>query len=232
MDIDEGFKEVAFNYRPLFNEIDPENEGREYEKYQYYLKRANIEPRDTLQRLMRTYQQYKTSYFIFNKRSNAELYQDLITVDPYKFNFNITSFTFLHWSLIEQIQNKKIEAHELEEDVVRQILYNILPGGNTVLHKLADNENELISLFKISHPDHSEKPTIHIPFLPNIRGETPIHKCIHKKDYKSIDTILKYLKYYPVDHHSRGIHDLYGDMIEKGLPEFLNYLDSRFQQTG
>ena len=72
---------------------------------------------------------------------------------------------------------------------------------------------------------------IHVPFLPNFKGETAIDKCIEKKDYKSIDTILKYLIYYPTDHHSRAIMGLYGDLLEKGLPELLPYIESRFQQT-
>lgn len=66
-----------------------------------------------------------------------------------------------------------------------------------------------------------------MPFFPNLAGDTPIHKCISKSDYKSIDTILKYLKEYPIDHHSRGIKELYPIFIEKKLPEFLEYLDSR-----
>jgi hypothetical protein len=63
--------------------------------------------------------------------------------------------------------------------------------------------------------EESNKPKFDVPFLPNIKGETPIHRCIEKKDYKSIDTILKYLQHYPVDHHSRGLRDVYGDLIEK-----------------
>ena len=46
-----------------------------------------------------------------------------------------------------------MKVSELETDVVQQLLYNILPGGNTVLHKLADIETELITLFEVSHPD-------------------------------------------------------------------------------
>ena len=38
--------------------------------------------------------------------------------------------------------------------------------------------------------------------------------CIEKSDFKSIDTILKYLKVYPTDHHSRGIKSLYPLFIE------------------
>ena len=43
--------------------------------------------------------------------------------------------------------------------------------------------------------------------------------------------MLKYLIYYPADHHSRGIHMLYKDFIEQDLPEFLIYLDSRLKTT-
>jgi hypothetical protein len=60
----------------------------------------------------------------------------MMTVDPVKWNFNDMSFSFLHWSLIEQIKNGDLEVQDLEPEVVNLILYNILPGGNTVLHLL------------------------------------------------------------------------------------------------
>ena len=104
-----------------------------------------------------------------------------------------------------------------------------MPGGETLLHKLADKEDEIIALFKICHPDlGNPKPKIHVPFLPNVKGESALHKCADKEDYKSIDTILKYLKFYPTDHHSRCINSLYGDFIEKDVTEFMPYLESRF----
>lgn len=71
----------------------------------------------------------------------------------------------------------------------------------------------------------------HIPFLPNLEGDTPLHKYISRNDYKSIDFILKYLKQYPLDHHSRGIKNLYPVFIEKKLPQFIEYVDSRLLQT-
>ena len=55
--------------------------------------------------------------------------------------------------------------------------------------------------------------------------------CVKQSDYKSIDTILKYLKYYDIDHHSRAIKNLYPIFIEKNLPEFLKYVDNMFKQT-
>lgn len=60
-----------------------------------------------------------------------------------------------------------------------------------------------------------KKYKYHVPFLPNFEGKTPLHICVEKKDYKTMDAMLKYLKFYPTDHHSRAIKDLYGDMIDK-----------------
>ena len=180
------------------------------------------------------YQQYKTSYFLFHKESSAELYPDLITVDPENFDFNSNSFTYFHWNVIEQIVKKKISVDDLEEQVIWQIIYNILPGGNTVLHLLAENEDQLIAIFQMSHPrveSEESKLKYHVPLLPNLKKLTAIHMCIKKEDYKSIDTILKYLKFYEIDHHSRAIKSTYGEMIQKELPEFIPYLESRLFQT-
>ena len=84
----------------------------------------------------------------------------------------------------------------------------------------------MIKIFSIAHPNE-DTIKYHVPFLPNLSGDTPIHKCISKSDYKSIDTILRYLKVYPIDHHSRGIKDLYSVFVEQKLPEFLGYIDKR-----
>jgi hypothetical protein len=98
----------------LFNEID----GVEYLKSHYYLLRSDLTTNQVLQRLKRKYQTYKTSYFLNNKRLNSELYEDLLTVDPIKFDYSEHSFTFLHWSLIEQLHRGQLKIEELEEPVV------------------------------------------------------------------------------------------------------------------
>lgn len=83
---------------------------------------------------------------------------------------------------------------------------------------------------QIAHPDE-ETIKYHTPFLPNVLGETPLHRCIQKSDFKSIDIILKYLKNYHLDHHSRGIEDLYPVFIKQDLPGFLEYIDNRILTT-
>ena len=75
--------------------------------------------------------------------------------------------------------------------------------------------------------DDDENIKFHVPFLPNIFGESPIHKFIDLEDYKSVDSLIKFLSIYPSDHHSRAIKDKYGEMVKQQLPCFLEYLDTR-----
>jgi hypothetical protein len=67
--------------------------------------------------------------------------------------------------------------------------------------------------------------------LPDFEGESPFHKALKKYDYKSINLMLRYLAGYDLDHHSRAIKNLIPMFIEKELPEFLPYLDTRMRQN-
>ena len=77
---------------------------------------------------------------------------------------------------------------------------------------LCKQESELMDIFNICHVDDEIK--YEVPFVPNLNGDTAIHLCIDNEDFKSIDTVLRCLKLYPPDHHSRGISDLYKDFIQ------------------
>lgn len=48
-----------------------------------------------------------------------------------------------------------------------------------------------------------------------------------KNDFKTINEVLRYLKLYNLDHHSRGLQDLYPVFVEQNLPGFLEYIDAR-----
>ncbi len=85
-------------------------------------------------------------------------------------------------------------------------------------------------IFEIAHESES-KIKYHVPLIPNLDSKTAIHFSVKQSDFKTIDTLLKYLKYYDIDHHSRAIKDLYPTFIEKNLPEFLNYIEMMFKQT-
>lgn len=65
-----------------------------------------LEAKDTLGRLIRKYQAYKTIYFLENKTDPLSLYEELFTVDfrlgECKDRYiSDLSFSFLHWNLME-----------------------------------------------------------------------------------------------------------------------------------
>lgn len=67
--------------------------------------------------------------------------------------------------------------------------------------------------------------------IPNFLEQTVIHQCVKDGNLKTVDMMLKFLKNYPIDHHSRSIQELFPFFIEQSLPEFINYIDQRFLQT-
>lgn len=55
--------------------------------------------------------------------------------------------------------------------------YNILPGGNTIMHKLHKSGDNVLKIFKIAHPNEEDvsQMQFHIPFLPNLNHKSPMH---------------------------------------------------------
>ncbi len=49
------------------------------------------------------------------KTKSSELYEALITVDQHDIKIFEHSFTFLHWSIMEQLANKKISIDEISD---------------------------------------------------------------------------------------------------------------------
>lgn len=111
------------------------------------------------------------------------------------------------------------------------MVYNILPGGDTILHKLFNNGEIITQIFQIAHPnpDKIMQMKFHVPFIKNLEHESPMHKCKQKQDIRSLNNMLKYLSGYGIDHHSRAITDLMPFIVEKSLPYLIEYLRSRMQ---
>lgn len=86
---------------------------------------------------------------------------------------------------------------------------------------------------KLAHPDPEDrkKISIHVPFLPDIEGQSPIHLNSKTEEFRYINMYLEFLAGYPIDHHSRAISEEYHTMVEHNLPNFIPYLVSRAQQT-
>ncbi len=109
------------------------------------------------------------------------MYNVLSTVD-YKYKFSKDkyvadlSFTFLHWNLMEQLEKGEITVNQIDTDQIQRLIYNILPGGNTFLHKLAGKGDVLEAIFKVCHPDPEDRSKVlyEVPFLKNFEHQSPI----------------------------------------------------------
>ncbi len=113
----------------------------------------------------------------------------------------------------------------MDDKSTKLLCYNILPNCDTIMHKLSSNYPAQLKLFQIAHrnEDKPEEMQFPIPFILNFYDESPIHLV----ESKAIDMMLRYLKGYGIDHHSREINDHMPELIKKVLPSLLPYLSSR-----
>ncbi|CDW75916.1 UNKNOWN [Stylonychia lemnae] len=241
----------AYNFIPMFSVEDTPGLQDNYFYNQKSLKLSQVQ-----QRLIRKYQEYKSIYYLkeyylqdepVDRYLNQTVYK---TVKPpeilnslYKVDYQQDnckglyvadfSFSFLHWRIIERLDEGTLTLQELDIETIKQLCYIILPGGYTLLHKLANNDLIIQQIFKLAQPN-DEKPNlidIHLPFIPNFNKMSPMHICKNRADIRNINIMLQYLTGYGIDHHSRAISDLLPYIIDKQIPSFIEYLSSRFQQT-
>ena len=114
------------------------------------------------------------------------------------------------------------------------LLYNILPGGQTILHKLYRKGELIEQIFKIAHSNSGEgkdKVKYHVPYVKNLFGQDLMLRLANNNDFRSMNSLLAHLSCYGIDHHSRAIIHQLPKIIEYDLPELKNYLNSRLQQT-
>jgi hypothetical protein len=57
-----------------------------------------------------------------------------------------------------------------------------------------------------------------------------MHLLINENKNKTANQLLKVLKHYEMDHHSRSINDLLPEFIKRYFSELYPYLDSRVMQ--
>mmetsp|Transcript_33876 Transcript_33876/g.24922 ORF Transcript_33876/g.24922 Transcript_33876/m.24922 type:complete len:137 (+) Transcript_33876:2982-3392(+) len=134
IDFEKGsFKEINFNFIPLYD--------KEYcKQYHVILDRKGLELYEIHERLLRNYQFYKRAYFMEGKVTPGEMYPELFYVD-FKVGDEVDhrvvgdlSFSYLHWILIEQLAEESMQIDWIDESQIQLLIYNILPGGNTVMH--------------------------------------------------------------------------------------------------
>ena len=233
--MNEGFKEISFNLIPIYD-------AEVCKEKHYLLDPPSLDEAQTLERLKSKYNTYKSSYYLNgNSEDDSKaynMYKSLFSVD-YRLDESSgrfvadLSFSFLHWNLIEQLKTRKLAVDQIDEQQIENIFYNILPNGNTVLHLLHSKGDVLEKLMKVAHPDAEDrkKADIHVPFIPNLEGNSPIHLNSKAEEFRYINMYLEFLAGYPIDHHSRAINGELHTMIIHDLPNFIPYLQSRVYQT-
>jgi hypothetical protein len=117
---DNQFKEIEFNFIPLYD--------REYcKKSHYVLDPPQLGEEDTLGRLHKKYNHYKSNYYLFNaqeRQINGKVSEYLMNKSLFNLDYRVKnctgryvadlSFTFLHWSLMEQLGNEKITFNQID----------------------------------------------------------------------------------------------------------------------
>jgi hypothetical protein len=85
-DVDDGFKELSTNVRPLFNDI----EGEEWQSVIYYKDRSTPSQDELLKRIKRLYQEYKSAYYLYQEKEERleKLNEVMYNVDKWYFHHN------------------------------------------------------------------------------------------------------------------------------------------------
>ena len=203
--------------------------GEEWrELYHIYISR-----KDTKNKVLRSkmiYQEVKSQIDLLERHGYGKsLNQIIANVDFENFISFSHGFTLLQWKIAEEIQDGRVTIKDLSDDILQHIIYAVFPGGNTIFHYIAEKPDQLQALLEFCHPD--AEIAHHVPVLSNFNGESPLHVCVKKKLYRSLDLFLRFLKLYPIDHHSRAIKDILGDIMRLDVPSFYDYMESRVQKN-
>ncbi len=70
------------------------------------------------------------------------------------------SFTFLQWKMIENLKKGILSPEQVDSTQLKNLCYNIFPGGETVLHKLYNNNDLLMKIFNQAHPNVEDRTAI------------------------------------------------------------------------
>ncbi len=94
---------------------------------------------------------------------------------------------------MEKLETGSITLSQIDRNQFEKLIYNILPGGDTVFHRLAKKSKGtvIVEILKLCHPNLEKaviaKPEVHIPFLENFLGENPIQLLIDPLSQKNVN---------------------------------------------
>ena len=102
------------------------------------------------------------------------------------------SFTYFHWKLAELLSDtrKKVSFKKFNPQEIKLLLLNIFPRANTVIHMSTKNLKIIKKFYQIINEQNKDENFFEVPFINNLEGETPLHLCLKKENYKSADLIL------------------------------------------
>jgi len=92
-----------------------------------------------------------------------------------------STFTVADWILIDLMVNKpSTKLHKiLPEELLLRLFFNILPGGNTFLHKLVLNRDQnSVHVIKEGYKV-AKNHEVELPMLINDRGITPLDTVLN-----------------------------------------------------
>ena len=121
---------------------------------------------------------------------------------------------------MEQLEKKALSIDLIDDTQIELMCYNILPGGDTILHLLYNHGDAITKIFETAHPDEEEltKMRFHVPFIQNLSHKSPMHNCRDIQEIRIMNTMLLYLSGYGIDHHARAIAELLPFVIDNNLP--------------
>ena len=96
---------------------------------------------------------------------------------------------------MNKIETKTIDLETIPISILFELLFVILPSGDTLLHKCSNNYDGLVNIFERCIQEEIYKnpfPYIgtNISYVRNIAGSTPLDIAIDKKDVRAADLLV------------------------------------------
>ena len=104
--------------------------------------------------------------------------------------------------------------------------FTILPQLKHVLHKLGTKPESVDELFQssLADPQVISSFKYSIPYIIDINDRGPLNIYLANEEWTEIETCLKYMSAYGIDHHSRLLYKIMPDLVNLGLTGFLEYI--------
>jgi hypothetical protein len=100
-----------------------------------------------------------------------------------------------------------------------------------VIHYAVKKLDLIIRIYDMAEKQKEKGKEFVIPFIKNIDGLSPLHKCFELRNYKSAEVFIEKLKNDSIDNHGRAIATALPLCVAFKLSSLPEYFDSRFFET-